>query len=63
VTFPTNNRSLLGTLNDFSNTLWYHVQRHPQEGLVDLALFLAHTPVQPLRPEHWPDKVTRRLLS
>lgn len=59
----TNSRSHLGTLNDFSNMLWHSLQQHPDMPLLDAALFLARTPVQPLRPNHWPDKVTRLLLT
>jgi hypothetical protein len=59
----TNSRSHLGTLNDFSLMLRYqlHSQRDPD--LVQAALELAHTPVGPLRPLSFPDKVTRRLLE
>ena len=59
----TNNRSLLGTLNDYSNMLWYWMQRHDEVDLVEMALRLAHSPVQPLRPSHFPDQVTRLLLQ
>jgi hypothetical protein len=59
----TNNRSLLGTLSDFSNMLWYHMQRHDEVDLVEMALRLAHSPAQRLRPSHFPDQVTRMLLQ
>jgi len=63
----TNNRSLLGTLGDFSNMLWHHLNGRPDPNmdvdLVDVSIWLAHTPVQPLRPSHFPDKVTRQLLQ
>jgi hypothetical protein len=52
----TNSRSHLGTLNDFSNMLRW--QLHGQE-----AIELAHTPVRPLWPLGFPDKVTRQLLA
>jgi len=59
---PTN-RSLLGTLNDYSNMLGYWMQDRDEVDLVEMALRLAQSPVQPLRPSHFPDQVTRMLLQ
>jgi hypothetical protein len=59
----TNNRSLLGTLNDFSLLLKWQLQGRQDIDLVEEALRLSRTPVQPLRPTGFPDKVTRLLLE
>ena len=59
----TNNRSLLGTLNDFSFLLKWQLQGRQEIDLVEEALRLSRTPVQPLRPMGFPDKVTRQLLE
>jgi hypothetical protein len=59
----TNNRSLLGTLNDFSLMLKWQLQGRQDIDLVQAALELAHTPVAPLRPLGFPDKVTWQLLE
>jgi hypothetical protein len=59
----TNDRSLLGTLNDFAFMLQWQLPDDPGLDLVAAALELAHTPVQPLRPHHFPDQVTRELLA
>ena len=58
----TNNRSLLGTLNDFAHMLGYWLFDEPDADLVDVALRLARTPVRPLAGT-FPDRVTRRLLG
>jgi hypothetical protein len=59
----TNSRSLLGTLNDFSFLLKWQLQGRQEIDLVEEALRLSRTPVQPLRPTGFPDKVTRQLLG
>ena len=63
----TNNRSLLGTLGDFSNMLWHHITRRQipdaDIDLVELSLWLSHTPVRPLHPAVFPSQVTRQLLQ
>ena len=59
----TNSRSHLGTLNDFSFMLRCQLQDKREVDLVQAALELAHTPVGPLRPTHFPDKLTRTLLE
>jgi len=58
----TNNRSLLGTINDFSNLLRYRLYDEREADLVELSLWLSHTPVRPLGPG-WPDELTRQLLG
>ena len=59
----TNSRSLLGTLNDFSFLLKWGLQDQPVADLVQAALRLSRTPVQPLGRAGFPDKVTRSLLG
>jgi hypothetical protein len=59
----TNSRSHLGTLNDFSFMLRYQLHGQTDLDLVQTALELAHTPVGPLRPTHFPDRLTRQLLE
>jgi hypothetical protein len=59
----TDNRSLLGTLNDFAFMLQRQLPDRPDLDLVQAALELSHTPVQPLRPHHFPDQMTRKLLE
>jgi hypothetical protein len=44
----TKNRSLLGTLNDFSFGAHLHFVAAPQDSLEDIALRLAETPIMPL---------------
>lgn len=58
----TNSRSHLGTLNDFSQTLRYHLSDEPHTDLAEVALWLSRTPVGPLGYDA-PDRVTRRLLG
>jgi hypothetical protein len=59
----TNSRSHLGTLNDFSFMLRWQLLDRLDPDLVQAALELAHTPVGPLRPLSFPDKVTWLLLE
>ena len=59
----TNSRSHLGTLNDFVNMLRWQLHGQEDLDLVQEAVELAHTPVGPLRPVSFPDKVTRQLLA
>ena len=58
----TNNRSLLGTLNDFSHLVSYQMRHDPDGSLLDAALWLSRTPVAPLG-SRMPDQVTRHLLG
>jgi hypothetical protein len=59
----TNSRSLLGTLSDFSFMLRWQLPDRPDLDLAQAALELSHTPVGPLRPTSFPDRVTRQLLE
>ena len=59
----SNSRSHLGTLNDFSFMLKWQLPDRGDLDLVQAALELSHTPVGPLRPLSFPDKVTRQLLA
>jgi hypothetical protein len=59
----TNSRSHLGRLNDFGYMLKWQLHGQQVLDLVQAALKLAHTPVAPLRPLGFPDKVTRQLLE
>jgi hypothetical protein len=58
---PTNNRSLLGTLNDFSYMVSYRLARQETD-LVQEALWLSGTPVRPLGPDR-PRDIVHRLLG
>lgn len=58
----TNNRSLLGTLNDFSFLLKWRLEDEPDGDLVDAALWLSGTPMGPLGRET-PGEITLRLLE
>jgi hypothetical protein len=58
----TNNRSVLGTLNDYTNMLKWTLPDQPDLDLMKVALWLADTPVGPLKMGH-PAKVTRRLFG
>jgi len=57
----TNNRSVLGTLNDYSNMFQWTMPKRPNADLMDTALWLADTPVRPT--DGFPDKVTRELFG
>jgi hypothetical protein len=58
-----NDRSLLGTLNDFAFMLQWQLPDDSRLDLVRVAVELAHTPVQVSREGFFPDQVTRELLS
>jgi hypothetical protein len=58
----TDNRSLLGTLNDFCFMLKWQSRDEPAADLVQAALDLSRTSVRPLGPG-FPDRVTRGLLA
>jgi hypothetical protein len=62
VVAPTNNRSVLGTMNDFIVQLEWIRESKPHLSLIEFSLALAETPVSPLRYEH-PAAVARRLLE
>lgn len=57
----TNNRSVLGTLNDYTNMLQWVMPQRPNTTLIDMALWLADTPVRPI--DGFPNDVTRRLMG
>lgn len=57
----TNNRSVLGTLNDYTNMLQWTMPNRPNDTLIDTALWLADTPVRPI--DGFPDKVARGLFG
>jgi hypothetical protein len=63
VVAKTESRSLLGTLNDFTHMLQWQLPDDPGIDLVRASLELSHTPVGPLRPTPFPDRVTRQLLA
>ena len=58
----TQNRSVLGSLNDFIFLLSHHVAGNPTASLLEHSLHLAHTPCTPIGPG-FPDKVTRELFQ
>ena len=59
---PTNNRSLLGTITDFTHLLEWRLSDNPRADLLDLALELGETPVRPLGYRH-PTAITAELLK
>ena len=44
----TNSRSLLGTINDFTNLLEWELDQNPKADLLHLSLKLSESPVKPL---------------
>ncbi len=56
---PTNDRRVLGTINDFGRTLDIAVERHP---LPEVALLLATIPCSPIGMEY-PKDVARELFA
>lgn len=44
---PTNSRSLLGTINDFTQLLEWELNQDPRTHLLDLSLRLSETPIRP----------------
>jgi hypothetical protein len=58
----TQNRSVLGSLNDFIFLLSHYVAGNPAASLLEHSLHLAHTPCAPIGPG-FPDKVTRELFQ
>jgi len=53
---PTNNRSVVGSLNDFSKMLAWHISREHDADLTDLALKMSETPILAL--DDFVDKMT-----
>lgn len=58
----TNNRSVLGTMNDFSSATWWHYHDEPDADPLAVSLWLAETPMRPFRGKA-PDQLTRELLE
>lgn len=58
----TNDRSILGTMNDFSHMLKWRLECEPDADLVEAALWLSATPVGPLGHDR-PCDVALRLLE
>jgi len=58
----TNNRSLLGTISDFSFLVSHRLRERPDVDLTQAALWLSRTPVGPLSYER-PRDVARQLLG
>ena len=47
----TNSRSVLGTMNDFSDATWWRCRDEPDTDPLAVSLWLAETPMQPFRGE------------
>ena len=58
---PTQNRSILGTMNDFSDAVRWALHDEPALSLHQLSLELAETPIRPLAD--FPARATRRSLA
>lgn len=58
----TNSRSVLGTMNDFSNATWWRYRDEPDADPLTVSLWLAETPMQPFRGKA-PDQLTRELFE
>ena len=58
----TQNRSVIGSLNDFIFLLSHYVAGKPTASLLEQSLHLAHTPCTPIGPG-FPDQVTRELFE
>lgn len=59
---PTNSRSLLGSLNDFTFQIRSWFEMRQDYSLLEMALKLSETPVSPLAYQH-PSDITRRLFG
>ena len=59
---PTNSRTLLGTITDFTHLLEWRLCDNPRADLLDLAQELRETPVLPLGYRH-PAAITAELLK
>jgi hypothetical protein len=60
----TASRSVLGTMNEFGHMADNHRWLHDQPDLIELAVWLAHTPCGVSSPQGvlWPDEALRALL-
>jgi len=59
---PTRNRSLLGTINDFTNLLEWELDQNPTARLLDLSRKLSESPVKPLGYKN-PSDTTLKIFS
>ena len=60
----TSNRSVVGTMNDFSALAEFHRDHHGADDLLALSLDLAHTPCGPLDKRHgFPDLELKALAQ
>ena len=60
---PTNNRSVLGSLNDFSRQIKWRLYEEPDADLIELSLRLSVTPIMIPFGGDSPQELTRRLLA
>jgi hypothetical protein len=60
----TANRSVVGTMNDFSSLAEFRRERHGGDDLLALSLELAHTPCGPLDKGHgFPDLELKAMVQ
>ena len=59
---PTNSRSVLGTINEFSLMLRHRLHDEPDADLIEVAAWLSETPI-PALGDFFPDAKTRELLG
>ena len=59
---PTNSRSLLGTINDFTNLLEWEYEQNSRANLLDLSLKLGRTPMRTLGYRN-PAEITAELFK
>jgi hypothetical protein len=59
---PTQNRRVLGTINDFMYQLSWYFDDRPAASLVEASLWLARTPCKPIKYES-PDRLTALLFA
>ena len=60
---PTNNRSVLGSLNDFSRHIKWRLYEEPEADLVEVSLWLSQTPIIIPFGGDSPQQLTRGLLA
>jgi hypothetical protein len=59
---PTQNRRVLGTINEFTFQLSWYFHDHPAASLIDASLWLARTPCKPINHKS-PDTLTASLFA
>ena len=59
----TNNRSVLGSLNDFSRHIKWRLYDEPDADLINVSLWLSETPIMIPFGGDSPQQMTRRLLG